>query len=136
MPQRLRHLLAELPWAGNDIEHNPIFVNLFFFRVSDEAPIKQREDYALGHMPALKSERGVLAIDKRAALLAFATVTSSYTSLTTNSQVALEQLYQNTRTTQLLESYYQQWFGCGNDLVNYNNLATAVDNGVPTRPPW
>jgi len=87
-------------------------------------------------MPALKSERGVLAIDKRAALLAFATVTSSYTSLTTNSQVALEQLYQNTRTTQLLESYYQQWFGCGNDLVNYNNLATAVDNGVPTRPPW
>jgi len=60
-------------------------------------------------MPALKSERGVLAIDKRAALLAFATVTSSYTSLTTNSQVALEQLYQNTRTTQLLESYYQQW---------------------------
>jgi len=47
------------------------------------------------------------------------------TSLTTNSQVALEQLYQNTRTTQLLESYYQQWFGCGNDLVNYYNLATA-----------
>jgi len=38
--------------------------------------IKQREVYA-GHMPELKLERGVLAIDKMAALLAFAMVTSS-----------------------------------------------------------